>query len=172
MDRNYLIALGLFAGAALLAIAQSSAAQQAAPICTENTRACMIATAQTYFDAIAAHDGSEVPFAATARRTEQGRETGDGEETMRSVLDKEPDLTLGATRWFVDESQSTVVGFTLLHLPGHNADPDRPTHPTSGKPTTVHLAERFKVIDGLIHEVEAIFAIEIGTALGGSGWPD
>ena len=172
MKKNTLAAARLCAVVGFLAVGVASAAQEAAPLCTDNTRACMIATARTYFDAIAAHDGSKVPFAATARRTEQGRDTGNGEDTMRSVLDKEPDMSLGETRWFVDEAQHTVIGFTLLHLTGQNADPDRPTHPTSGKPTTVHLAERFKVVDGLIHEVEAIFYIDLGEATGSSGWAD
>ncbi len=152
--------------------AEPSYAQQVAPICTENTRACMIATAQTYFDALAAHDGSKVPFAPDARRTELGHETGDGEDTMRSVLDKEPDMTVSGTRWFVDQSKNIAIGFTLLHVAERNADPDRPAHETGGQASTVHLAERFKVVDGLIREVEAIFYIERGNAEGTSGWSD
>ena len=151
---------------------EPSYAQQAAPVCTENTRACMIATAQTYFDGLAAHDGSRIPFAPNARRTEIGRSTGDGEDSMRSAIDLQPDLTVSATRWFADESSHNVIGFTLLHVAGGNADPNRPSYGTSDQAATTHLAERFKVVDGLIREVEAIFFIEFGNPRGTSGWGD
>jgi hypothetical protein len=35
----------------------------------------------------------------------------------------------------------------------------------------VHLSERFKVDQGLIHQIEAIFWINPGTTPDGSGWP-
>ncbi len=173
MNRALLVRVSLvgWLGWAVFAVVPSYA-QQAAPVCTENTRACMIATAQTYFDGLAAHDGSRIPFAPGARRTEIGRSTGDDDESMRLAIDLQPDLTVSGTRWFVDESTHNVIGFTLLRLAGGNADPDRPSHATSDQSATTHLAERFKVVDGLIREVEAIFFIEFGNPKGTSGWGD
>lgn len=173
MNRSFLVPVLLVCGLGwAVVVVEPSHAQDVAPICTENTRACMIATAQTYFDGLAAHDASKIPFAPDSRRTEQGRITGDGEGSMRSVVDHEPDMTVSRARWFVDESQNMVIGFTRLHVAERNADPEREAYKTSGGPSTVHLAERFKVVDGLIREVEAIFYIARNTLNGTSVWDD
>lgn len=165
----------LIGAAALLAIPGSLWAQQTAPICTENTRACMIVTAKTYLDALVAHDASKVPFAPDVRRTEQGRVTGVGEDELRASTKLQPDMTEhDNTRFFVDKETGNVIAYTLLRIPGTKADPNRKTY-SDGlevKTSTVHLAERFKIENGLITEIEALFTIESGTADGVSNWPD
>ena len=75
---------------------------------------------------------------------------------------------------FVDEQTNNVVVYTLLRIPGTKADPNRKSY-SDGRdpsPSTVHLAERFKVEKGLITEIEALFWIEDGTDQGVSNWPD
>ena len=64
-------------------------------------------------------------------------------------------------RWFVDGDQA--IAYYLL-------DTSTPAS-TTPHTTTVHLAERFKVDNGLISEIEAIFWINPGTTPDTSGWP-
>ena len=155
-----------------------SYAQQVAPSCTDNSRACMIAAATAYLDSIIAHDASNVPFAPDIRRTEQGHVTAQGESQIRQLQKMQPDMAGRAnTRFVVDEQSHTVVAYTLLKVTGAKADPNRKTFtdgapPSQTKPSTVHLAERFKVEKGLITEIEAIFNIETGGTDAPSGWPD
>ena len=150
-------------------------AQSAKPICTEDSRACMIATATTYLDALVAHDASKVPFAPDAKRTEQGRITALVEEALRESTKLQPDMSEHAnTRFFVDEETNNVIAFTLLRIPGTKREANRKTYSDDLeiKVCTVHLAERFKVEAGLITEIEALFTIEQGTDQGISNWPD
>jgi hypothetical protein len=67
-----------------------------------------------------------------------------------------------------------VVAFTQLQLPyTDDPAPAGRTYPrASGEPTTVHLAERFRIADGLIHEIEAIFHFEVGTESPPILWPE
>jgi len=153
--------------AALLALGGASAnAQSVKPSCTDDSRTCMIAAATSYLEGIVTHDGSKVLFAPDVRRTEEGHDTGQGEATLRAALLKMPPM-LGYhnTRFVVDQKTHQLVYFTLLRL-------DSGAGAMSGKPVTVHLAERFKVEHGLITEIEAIFWNQIGTSDGESLWPD
>ena len=169
----------LILAVALAAIPIGTAqAQQVKPSCTDDSRDCMIAAATAYLDSIIAHDASKVPFAPNIRRTEQGHVTAEGETQIRALQKMQPDMTgRSNTRFFVDEPDHQVIAYTLLKVTGTKADPSRKTFtdnapPDQSKPSTVHLAERFKVEKGLITEIEAIFRIETGTADGSSGWPD
>lgn len=171
-----IIKVSVMATIALIGWAQSPAfSQQVKPGCTDDTRTCMISAAKSYLDALVAHEASEVPFAETARRTEQGTVTAVGEQALRDSTKLQPDMTEHAnTRYFVDEQTNNVVVYTLLRIPGTKDDPNRKTYSDGRKPSpsTVHLAERFKVEKGLITEIEAIFRIEDGTDEGVSNWPD
>ena len=157
----------------LLSVSVCAHAQQVKPVCTDDSRNCMIAAARSYLEGIVHHDGSRVLFAPDVRRTEQGRETGQGEETLRAALGRMPPM-LGYTdtRSIVDEGKKQVVYFTLLRL---EIGKPQPMLSEGGKlsqagPVTVHLAERFRVEQGLIKEIEAIFYNQAGTSEGASGW--
>lgn len=155
--------------------APPSFAQQFAPTCTQDTRACMIQAATAYLDSIVNHDASTVPFAPDVKRTEQGRITAMGESAIRESQKLQPDMAGHVnTRFFVEESSHNVIAFTLLRVTGRKADPDRQTFSNVAErdPFTVHLAERFKVEQGLITEIEAIFYREQGTMNGLSNWAD
>jgi hypothetical protein len=134
----------------------------------------LIDIASRYLDGIVTRDGSQVPFAADCRRTEQARVTGRSAEDLRDSLSRMPAMTgRRNTRFVVDEPAGSVVAFTQLQLPA-TADPAPAgrTYPRgSGKPTTVHLAERFRIEGGLIHEIEAIFHFEVGTETPEVLWP-
>ena len=160
---------------AALLLSTPAAAQQFKPTCTVDTRDCMISAAKAYLDALTTHDASKVPFAPNVRRTELGRVTGQGESQIREHTKLQPDMAGHAnTRYFVDEETNNVVAYSLLRIPGTKADAKRQSlgDRLPAKPSTVHLAERFKVENGLITEIEAIFTIQADTMDGESGWPD
>src|SRR5436190_3175646 len=103
----------------------------------------MIDAGTAYLDALVSHDGSAVPLAPDCWRTEEGRNSGLSADAIREGLKGES--MHGITgyrdlRWFVDGNDA--VAFYLLDAGA-----------------TVHLVERFRVIDGLIHEIEAIFYV-------------
>ena len=140
------------------------AAHGAAP-CVDSSRACLIATANTYLDALLSHDGSRIRLAANAHRTENGMDTGDDAGAIRkSVTTPTPDEVntgMRDKRWFVDGDVATA--FYLLDT---STLPPSPAHTT-----TTHLVERFRVKRGLITEIEAIFWVAPGPNPEGSGWP-
>ena len=167
--------LFLSTGLALLFVTPMAHAQQVKPSCTDASRTCMITAATAYLDAIVTHDASKVPFAPDVKRTEGGHITGRGESSIRENTKGQPDMVGHAnTRFIVDEKSHNVVAYTLLRIPGTKADPNRKTMADKlpPQPSTVHLAERFKIEAGLITEIEAIFSIEGGTMDGTSNWPD
>ena len=171
MTKPYRLAITMTAALALHGAAQ---AQQVKPSCTDNSRACMIVAATSYLDGLTHHNGSKVLFAPDIVRTEQGREAGKGEVTLRAGLDKEPPmLGYANTRFVVDEKTHQLVYFTLLRLA---TDASRPATPAPGEkpqgPVTIHLAERFKIEHGLIIEIEAIYHTQADTSDGASGWPN
>lgn len=152
-----------------------SLAQQVVPTCTQDTRECMIGAATSYLDSIVNHDASDVPFAPDVKRTEQGRITATGETEIRESQKLQPDMAGHVnTRFFVDVANRQVIAFTLLRVTGRKEDPDRRTFSDEAvrDPFTVHLVERFKVVGGLITEIEAVFYREQGTMDGTSNWPD
>jgi len=106
------------------------------------TRDEKTAAVKKYLDALVSHDGSDVPLAENCWRSEQGKCAA---KPAQGILDSYVDpimdgnLALRDLRFFVDGDN--VIAMFLLDL----------------KTGTVHLAERFKVVDGLIHEIEAIF---------------
>lgn len=111
-------------------------------------RAEIIAAATKYLDSIVSHDPSDVPFAVQARRWEQGQPYGDTPEEIRAGLRAsamEVVTGMGPVRWIVEEASDQAVAFFEVSLV-HGG--------------TCRLAERFRVRDGLIEEVEAIFVID------------
>lgn len=130
--------------AAVLLVGVSSLPSTASAACVVATRACVIATANTYLDALLSHDGSKIRLAPDARRTENGGVTGDSAaEIRKSVSPPTPDQVntgIRDKRWFVDGNQATV-----LYLLDTSTLPPSVLHTT-----TTHLAERFKVVRGLI----------------------
>lgn len=162
------LAIAILSAGGLLAA--NACAQQVQPLCTQNSRPCLIATATTYIDALTRHDASKVPFAPDIRRTEQNRESATSESFIRQHTITQPDMEghVG-DRFFIDLESRNVVVFTRLRVPG-KVNPRRPPAPAP-PPTTVHLAERFKVEDGLIKEIEAIFVRQEGTMDGPTNWP-
>ena len=108
-------------------------------------RDSVIQAAEKYlFHGLVEHDGSKVPLAEGVVRIEQGRNTGDGADGLRQALAHEVMNVITGIRnirWVVEDEQA--VAFYDLDVT------------TSDRP--VLIAERFRVVDGLITEIEAIF---------------
>ena len=108
-------------------------------------RGSVIEAAEKYlFPGLVEHDGSKVPLADDVVRIEQGRNTGQGRDELIQALAH--DMMNGITgirnvRWIVEGEQA--VAFYDLDV----TVSDRP----------VLISERFRVVDGLITEIEAIF---------------
>ena len=110
----------------------------------EGDREQIIATATRYLDALVSHDPTDVPLAPGAWRTEEGRNSGQGADDIRRRMKSDQMQVITAVRdvrWFVDGPDA--IALYLLDAAG----------------ATVHAAERFRVVDGLIEEIEAIFFI-------------
>ncbi len=134
----------------------------------------MISAATTYLDALVSHDASHIRLAPDVVRTEEGHNTGTGAAAIKaSVSIPTPDESIidkRNVRWFVDKPDHEAVAFYILDV---GAEPNPPTFLPFVRPTvatgTVHLSERFKVENGLITQIEAIFTVST-TPCEGDGW--
>ncbi len=120
-----------------------------------SSRESIIEAAEKYlFHGLVEHDGSKVPLAENVVRHEQGHNSGDGREGLVAALSHEVmDVITGVrnVRWIVEGDQA--VAFYDLDTKA------------SDKP--VLIAERFRVVDGLITEIEAVFHAQL--AMTGEG---
>lgn len=113
--------------------------------CASGTRACNVEVAAAYLEAIVSHDASGVALAPDAWRIENGMTNGSSGAEIASLLES-PSMyviqSMGPIRWIVEADQ--VVALYELA-----------TGPTGGTPALI--AERFRIQDGLIKEIEALF---------------
>jgi len=152
-------------GVGLCTAASPALAQQTRPGCTDDSRDCMLKAAASYYDAMRNHDGTRAWLAPDVRRTLQaGVPQGNGEDPLcvgekqvRDSLNIAPPQTHLDERFWVDERQHAVFALILLSL--------------KERPTSIHVAERFKVEKGLITEIEALFFMDGKTGNGTTGWP-
>jgi hypothetical protein len=118
-------------------------------------RGSIVEVAERYLlHGLVEHDGRKVPLADDVVRTEQGRNTGEGRDGLIEALDHDMmNVITGIrnVRWIVEGDQA-VAFYDLLVT-------------TSDRP--VLIVERFRVVDGLITEIEAIFHAQPPTG-GGS----
>ena len=116
-----------------------------------STRESIIEAAEKYlFHGLVEHDGSKVPLAENVVRHEQGHNSGDGREALVEALSHEVMNVITGVRnirWIVEGDQA--VAFYDLDTKA------------SDKP--VLIAERFRVVDGLITEIEALFHAQPAT---------
>lgn len=116
----------------------------------------LIAIARTYLDGILENDGSAAALADDCWRVEQGRNTGTNAEEIRAALKTMSYVeTIRDVRWFVDEGGEHVFAWYTLDVAGG---------------VTSFIAERFRIVDALIREIEVVFAFAIGAGL--RQWPD
>jgi hypothetical protein len=133
----------LFTILVVLSLASSSFADPVTPGCSDSSRDCLVRAATSYLDAITQHDGSLVWLAPNVHRSVNGSVV-EGEEAIRSAIDHEPVMIrYRDARFFVNEGEGWVVVFWLIDLenPG---------------PITARIAERFKIENGRITEIEGV----------------
>jgi hypothetical protein len=134
--------------------------------CTDGSRACIIEAGMTYLNALATQDGSGIRAAENVRRTEQGNETANGREDLQASVETPIMGVISGirdVRWFVDTKTGNGTAFYLM-------DTTTPGAKTPLHTATAHISERFKVVNGLITEIEAIFWIDPGPQEASSGW--
>ncbi|MFP8878434.1 MAG: hypothetical protein VCE43_02705 [Myxococcota bacterium] len=118
-----------------------------------NRRSIIEAAEKYLFHGLVEHDGSKVPLADNVTRIEQGANTGEGREGLIKALSLEVMNVISGirnVRWIVEGDEA--VAFYELDVK------------TSDRP--VLIAERFRVVDGLITEIEAIFFAQTPTTNG------
>jgi hypothetical protein len=114
----------------------------------------LIAIATTYLDGILKCDGTAAALAPDCWRIEQGRNSGKNAEEIRAAL-KTMSYVQGIRdlRWYTDEGGEDIVAWYLLDVEG----------------VTSFIAERFRIVDALIREIEVVFAFAMGSKL--VPWP-
>ncbi len=175
---------------ALLALAgcdRSAASVSAGPAkagCTDNSRSCIELVAKSYIDALISHDGSKIPLSDNVRRTENALTNAKGPTEVRESFAR-TGMVEGARdlRMYVDERGGEVVVLFLLDVDLKDSNGGGSATTKAGnteykvavtKPAgtyTVHEAERFKIVNGKITQIEIIAHVEDGKGLG-AGWPD
>ncbi|MCZ6784163.1 MAG: hypothetical protein O7G30_12730 [Proteobacteria bacterium] len=107
----------------------------------------VLAVAKAYVAALVSHDSSAVPIADEVWRIENGRDTADGADALRKSLESEIMHTIQGideVSWFAAGDSAAV--FYTLHARAGERD------------MFMRIAERFRVVDGRLVEIEAVFA--------------
>lgn len=149
--------------------------------CTDSSKACLEAIAQSYIDGLISHDGSKIPLAPDVRRTENGLTNAKSEFEVRESFARTTMVERArGVRFFTEPERGEVVAFFLLDIDLKEEDATSTTKAGNTeykvsvtKPAgtyTVHEAERFKIVGGKITEIEIIAHVEDGKGMG-SGWP-
>ena len=126
--------------------------------CPDDSRACVVEAAGAYLDALVSHDGSAVPLASDAWRIENGSNSGDDGEAIRAGLESPVMNVIVAmedVRWVVEGEQAVAlyrIWTDAGPLAGSASGPRELQVPA-------YIFERFRVQDGLIKEIEAVFTV-------------
>jgi hypothetical protein len=115
----------------------------------------IIAVATSYLDALVSHDSASARLADDVRRVGNGASVVEGADALRAIIEREPVASIASPQWVVDGQHAAAV----YHL---EADLSRATQTdTFGPPDTwlpTYVAERFTVVDGLITDIEVVYA--------------
>ena len=122
---------------------------------TDTTRAGIVETAMTYLDALVSHDSASVRLAAGVRRIGNGTDIVVGADALRAVIEREPVGAIDALRWVVDGDTAALVYDLDADL---TRTAQSETFAPRGTWITSFIAERFTVADGLITEIEVVYA--------------
>jgi len=167
-----------------LGIAFAAPALAASPAetgCTSKSRACLEAVAMSYIHALVSHDGSKIPLAPDVRRTENALTNAKGiTEIVESFARTDMVESTSDVRLYADLEKGEVVAIFLLNVDLKKGGGDVTTRAGNSEykvavtvpagTYTVHEAERFRIVEGKIHEIEIIAHVESPKNLG-SGWP-
>jgi hypothetical protein len=155
----------LLAGLAAIGIIVPAVSASQPTRCTDSSRGCVVTAAESYIRALVSHQGSSVPLAPGARRTENGMVTGtSGPGIAHDLSTNQGDRSIydaRDVRWFVNRDEA--IAYYLL-------DTAVGAGTSAPHTTTEHLAERFRVDRGLIEEIEAVFWISPGPSPDSDCW--
>ncbi|WP_182347776.1 hypothetical protein [Tomitella gaofuii] len=108
----------------------------------------VVVPACTYLAAIVSHDGSKILAAPDVWRIENGANTASSAEELKASMGNDWFTTyvdgMRDIRWYVSGDQA--IAYYILDIKNSPAI------------KSVQITERFKVTDGLIDEIEAVFA--------------
>jgi hypothetical protein len=120
-----------------------------------DTRSEIIDGAASYLDALVSHDSASARLADGVRRVGNGRDVVSGVDALRAVIEREPVGAIGEVHWVVDGPHAAAV-YDL------DADLSRSTQSDTFGPRDSwipsYIAERFTVADGLVTEIEVVYA--------------
>jgi hypothetical protein len=161
--------------------AAKTTAGNPAPPCTANTASCLQRVASLYLEALLAHDGSKLPLAANVRRSENALTNARGPFEVRESFARTTMIeAIRDPRYYIDVAEGEVIVYFRIDVDLKAADANGQTKAgdTEYKVAvtvpagtyTIHEAERFKILRGVIREIEIIAHVETGKG-GGSGWP-
>jgi hypothetical protein len=122
---------------------------------TDAVRSEMIAAAASYVDALVSHDSASVRLADDVRRLGNGRVVLQGATELRAVIEREPVAAIDNVRWVVEPPHVAAV-YDLEADMTRAQQSDTFAPPESRIPA--YIAERFTVVDGLITEIEVVYA--------------
>lgn len=111
------------------------------------SREQVLTVSKAYLASLVSHDASAVPLAPAVWRIENGTNTGDDAASLRKSLESDIMQTVQGMddeRWFAG-GDGAAVFYTLRARVG---DSDM----------FMRIAERFRVVDGRLVEIEAVFA--------------
>jgi hypothetical protein len=122
---------------------------------TSTARDSILEAANSYLDALVSHDSASVRLADDVRRTGNGKDVVAGADALRAVIEREPVGSITLPRWVVDGQHAAAV-YEL------DADLTRSTQSETFAPPDTwlpsYIAERFTVVDGLITDIEVVYA--------------
>jgi hypothetical protein len=122
---------------------------------TSTARASTIEAATSYLDALVSHESASARLADDVRRIGNGKDIVAGAEALRAVIEREPVGSITPPRWVVDGQHAAAV-YEL------DADLSRSTQSDTFGPRDSwlpgYIAERFTVVDGLIADIEVVYA--------------
>jgi hypothetical protein len=152
----------------------------ALPASERRSRDELIAIANKYSDGVERSDGNLVPFDPNCNRIQNGVQTTNNPDLKLDPKDTWTFASLGCkdqlnTRFFsfvrkiyprrfmvIDEERGLVLGWLLFHIPGTVTSVDIPGHGSVSiplpyqAPTTLDVAELYKIKNGKILKVEAL----------------
>jgi hypothetical protein len=152
----------------------------ALPASERHSRDELIAIANKYSDGVERSDGNLVPFDPNCNRIQNGVQTTNNPDLKLDPKDTWTFASLGCkdqlnTRFFsfvhkiyprrfmvIDEERGLVLGWLLFHIPGTVTSVDIPGHGSVSiplpyqAPTTLDVAELYKIKNGKILKVEAL----------------
>jgi hypothetical protein len=152
-----------------------------APPCVAHTAACLQKIANLYLEALLSHDGSKLPLGPDVRRTENALTNARGPFEVRESFARTMMVEgVRDVRFYVDAPKGEVVVFFRLDVDLKAADAESTTRAGNTEykvavtvpegTYTVHEVERFRIVHGLITEIEIVAHVEKGKGAG-SGWP-